>query len=132
MSDRYLAEIAREFPDWTIWRSDAGRWWATRHHPLTAEQQEAGYAMTVDADDPEELRRRLLQQEGRAVPAEPAPAWTPVRPAVPEHAAVPDPDMASGPEPESAAPQEPVPDPEAAISDPGPDPGPESGPDRDS
>jgi hypothetical protein len=61
--DRHLAEIAREFPDWTIWRSDAGRWWATRHHPLTEEERDAGYAMTIDADDPEGLRGRLLEQQ---------------------------------------------------------------------
>ncbi|MEV7966732.1 hypothetical protein AB0O34_12210 [Sphaerisporangium sp. NPDC088356] len=61
--DRHLAEIAREFPDWTIWRSDAGRWWATRHHPLTEEERDAGCAMTIDADDPEGLRERLLEQQ---------------------------------------------------------------------
>ncbi|WP_214413264.1 hypothetical protein [Sphaerisporangium fuscum] len=61
--DRHLAEIAREFPDWTIWRSDAGRWWATRHHPLTERERDAGCAMTIDADDPEGLRDRLLEQQ---------------------------------------------------------------------
>ncbi|GII52502.1 hypothetical protein Pth03_08910 [Planotetraspora thailandica] len=69
--DRHLAEIAREFPEWTIWRSDAGRWWATRHHPLTVRQREAGCAMTIDADDPEGLRRQLRQQEERATGADP-------------------------------------------------------------
>lgn len=64
--DRHLAEIAREFPHWTIWRSDAGRWWATRHHPLNAEQRAAGCAMTIDADDPDGLREQLLDQERRA------------------------------------------------------------------
>lgn len=64
--DRHLAEIAREFPHWTIWRSDAGRWWATRHHPLNADQRDAGCAMTIDADEPEELRDLLVDQERRA------------------------------------------------------------------
>ncbi|MET8986569.1 hypothetical protein ACFYUK_24050 [Nonomuraea wenchangensis] len=64
--DRHLAEIAREYPQWTIWRSDAGRWWATRHHPLSAEQRDAGCAMTIDADDPEGLRDHLRDQERRA------------------------------------------------------------------
>ncbi|GII95699.1 hypothetical protein [Sinosporangium siamense] len=63
--DRHLADIAREFPAWTIWRSDAGRWWATRHHPLTPEERDAGCAMTIDADDPDGLRRQLLDQLSR-------------------------------------------------------------------
>ncbi|GIH23696.1 hypothetical protein Aph01nite_20060 [Acrocarpospora phusangensis] len=69
--DRHLAEIAREYPEWTIWRSDAGRWWATRHHPLTSVQREAGCAMTIDADEPEGLREQLHEQEERAKSADP-------------------------------------------------------------
>ncbi|GAA2407487.1 hypothetical protein [Nonomuraea africana] len=69
--DRHLAEIAREYPHWTIWRSDAGRWWATRHHPLSAEQRDAGCAMTIDADDPEGLREQLRDQERRVGHAAP-------------------------------------------------------------
>ncbi|MER6174724.1 hypothetical protein [Streptosporangium sp. NPDC001681] len=69
--DRHLAEIAREFPDWTIWRSDAGRWWATRHHPLTSAQRDVGCAMTIDADGPEELREQLHTQRERSGEAEP-------------------------------------------------------------
>ncbi|RCG28897.1 hypothetical protein DQ384_21220 [Sphaerisporangium album] len=69
--DRHLAEIAREFPDWTIWRSDAGRWWATRHRLLTEEEREAGSAMTIDADDSEGLRERLLEQQELLPPADP-------------------------------------------------------------
>ncbi|MFI7439249.1 hypothetical protein [Nonomuraea indica] len=63
--DRHLADIAREFPQWTIWRSDAGRWWATRHHPLSDAQRDAGCAMTIDADDPAALREQLRDQEDR-------------------------------------------------------------------
>jgi len=63
--DRHLAEIALANPHWTIWRSDAGRWWATRHRPLSAAQREAGCAMTIDADDSEGLRRNLMEQESR-------------------------------------------------------------------
>lgn len=69
--DRHLADIAREFALWTIWRSDGGRWWATRHHPLSAAQREAGCAMTIDADDPESLREQLRDQESRAGEHEP-------------------------------------------------------------
>ncbi|WP_169951369.1 hypothetical protein [Microbispora sp. H11081] len=64
--DRRLAEIAREFPEWTIWRSDAGRWWATRHHPLTSAQRAAGCAMTIDADEAEGLRALLREQEAHS------------------------------------------------------------------
>jgi hypothetical protein len=68
--DRHLADIAREFADWTIWRSDAGRWWATRHHPLTSAQRADGCAMTIDADDSEGLREQLRVQEERATNAD--------------------------------------------------------------
>ncbi|MDF5759291.1 hypothetical protein [Spongiactinospora sp. TRM90649] len=71
--DRHLAEIAREYPDWTIWRSDAGRWWATRHHPLSLTEREAGLAMTIDADTPEGLREQLVDQRERAASLEPDP-----------------------------------------------------------
>jgi hypothetical protein len=64
--DRHLADIAREFPQWTIWRSDAGRWWATRHQPLSDAQRDAGFAMTIDADDPAALREQLREQESKA------------------------------------------------------------------
>ncbi|GIH70875.1 hypothetical protein Mth01_31280 [Sphaerimonospora thailandensis] len=69
--DRHLAEIARDFPEWTIWRSDAGRWWATRHRPLSPSQRATGCAMTVDADEPDGLRRQLRDQERRAAAANP-------------------------------------------------------------
>ncbi|GLW09061.1 hypothetical protein Misp01_41900 [Microtetraspora sp. NBRC 13810] len=71
--DRHLAEIAREYPDWTIWRSDAGRWWATRHHPLSVAEREAGCAMTIDADTPGELREQLTDQRERAASVGPDP-----------------------------------------------------------
>ncbi|MEO3813354.1 hypothetical protein ABGB17_30520 [Sphaerisporangium sp. B11E5] len=86
--DRHLAEIAREFPDWTIWRSDAGRWWATRHHPLSDAERKAGCAMTIDADDPAGLRLGLLEQQGcmstaHRAPAAAGPAVEPSRPPPP-------------------------------------------------
>lgn len=55
--------IQREFPDWSIWCSDAGRWYATRHVAPTAEQADAGCDHTVDADTPEDLAARLAEQE---------------------------------------------------------------------
>lgn len=56
------AAIEGEFPGWQVWRSDAGRWYATRSSDLSDSQLAAGYAMTVAADDPEGLRRLLLDQ----------------------------------------------------------------------
>ncbi|MFC9972226.1 hypothetical protein ACIBF1_31585 [Spirillospora sp. NPDC050679] len=57
--------IEREFPGWLVWRSDAGRWYATRSGDLTDAQLQAGYAMTVAADDSAGLRELLLDQRRR-------------------------------------------------------------------
>ncbi|WP_283139812.1 hypothetical protein [Rhizohabitans arisaemae] len=65
-ADQRLTEIAHDYPDWTIWRSDAGRWWATRHRPLTPAEREAGCAMTIDADDSDGLAERLAVQRERS------------------------------------------------------------------
>lgn len=101
--DRHLAEIARENPHWTIWRSDAGRWWATRHHPLSVGQREAGCAMTIDADDPDGLREQLQDQERRENPEEPreqGPSGLEDAPAdLPDHERGPDEHGQAGPDP---------------------------------
>jgi hypothetical protein len=60
--DDLKAAIEADFPGWQVWRSDAGRWYATRSGDLTDAQLRAGCAMTVAADDPEGLRRLLLGQ----------------------------------------------------------------------
>jgi hypothetical protein len=59
-----LAAVAAAYPGWHIWRSQAGRWWATR---LGREAHWGGYndgdfAMTIDADTLEELARELAYQ----------------------------------------------------------------------
>jgi hypothetical protein len=59
------AAIEGEFPGWLVWRSDAGRWYATRSGDLTDAQLQAGYAMTVAADDAAGLRELLLDQTRR-------------------------------------------------------------------
>jgi hypothetical protein len=56
------AAIEAEFPGWLVWRSDAGRWYATRSGDLSDAQLQAGYAMTVAADDHSGLRRLLVDQ----------------------------------------------------------------------
>jgi hypothetical protein len=56
------AAIEEEFPGWLVWRSDAGRWYATRGGDLTDAQLQAGHVMTVAADDAGGLRVLLLDQ----------------------------------------------------------------------
>jgi hypothetical protein len=59
------AAIESEFPGWLVWRSDAGRWYATRTGDLTDSQLQAGYAMTVAADDSAGLRELLRDQRNK-------------------------------------------------------------------
>ncbi|GAA2093432.1 hypothetical protein [Actinomadura alba] len=61
----FKAAIEEEFPGWLVWRSDAGRWYATRSGSLTDAQLQAGYAMTVAADDSLGLRALLLDQKSK-------------------------------------------------------------------
>ncbi len=56
------AAIEADFPDWKVWQSDAGRWYATRAGRLSDEQLLAGLAMTVAADAAENLRGLLGEQ----------------------------------------------------------------------
>jgi hypothetical protein len=61
--DEQLAELEAEFAGWHVWRSNAGRWWATRTGAvLRREDLGAGRVMTVDADDVGSLRNQLLAQ----------------------------------------------------------------------
>lgn len=61
------AAIEEEFPGWLVWRSDAGRWYATRSGDLTDAQLRAGYAMTVAADDAAGLRGLLREQSHKGL-----------------------------------------------------------------
>lgn len=47
---------------WHLWQSDSGACYATRSERLTDEQIEAGCAMTLGADTPEELASLLDAQ----------------------------------------------------------------------
>jgi hypothetical protein len=61
-----LAGIERDYPAWHVWRSQAGRWWATRHgHIRRADERDPDFAMTVDADTAGELRDALAFQRRR-------------------------------------------------------------------
>jgi hypothetical protein len=51
------------FPGWHIWRSSAGRWWATRTGTVVRrENLGTGRVMTLDADDEISLREQLAAQ----------------------------------------------------------------------
>lgn len=71
MTDQFgpLAAIRKQFPGWHPWRSDAGRFWATRNgeHHWDADHP-SGWSMTVDADTAAELRKVIEDQEARSVP----------------------------------------------------------------
>lgn len=54
-------EFPGEFPGWTIWRSDAGHWYATAHETSMAQIRD-GCTATVDADTEPVLRRRVKEQ----------------------------------------------------------------------
>lgn len=63
-----LSSIAREFPGWRPWVSDAGRCWATRRGGRQPVDPPEWWAMTVDADDAEGLRSAIAEQERLASP----------------------------------------------------------------
>ncbi|MBP2703167.1 hypothetical protein JOL79_05045 [Microbispora sp. RL4-1S] len=58
-----MDDLARVHTGWIIWRSDVGRWWATRRGAVDLEALRRGCAMTLDADDPESLAAELAAQE---------------------------------------------------------------------
>ena len=51
---------------WRVWRSDTGRFWATRERPFGVAAEEAGAHRTVDGDDLGELCRVIAEQESLA------------------------------------------------------------------
>jgi hypothetical protein len=61
--DSALAQARARHPQWGIWISSAGRYWATRMgHARLAERMHPGWAMTVDADSLPELGTRIKAQ----------------------------------------------------------------------
>lgn len=53
-----LHGIRHEYPEWGVWRSGTGRWWAFRTglNPLTIAQLRAGCRLIVQADTLGDLR----------------------------------------------------------------------------
>jgi hypothetical protein len=74
MTDReeLAAGLEAHFPGWHVWRSSAGRWWATRTGTvLRRDDLGVGRVMTMDADDVQALRAQLERQtrlDGAAQP----------------------------------------------------------------
>lgn len=59
--------LAEKFGDvWTIWRSDLGHWYATRRHPVTEAEGDAGCNRMVNAATPARLDEQLTEQGKRA------------------------------------------------------------------
>lgn len=59
-----LEDLQAAFPGWCIWRSSAGRLWATRNgRRLSKTEIDHGLCQTLDADDVAELAERLREQE---------------------------------------------------------------------
>ncbi len=58
---------------WRVFRSDTGRFWASRTARFTVVQEQAGAARTVDGDDELALARAIAEQESRATLAEVVP-----------------------------------------------------------
>ena len=60
--DEITTALRTAFPGWNIWRSDEGRWWATRHGPLPPSRRPDDYALTVTADTPRLLTTGITRQ----------------------------------------------------------------------
>jgi hypothetical protein len=61
--DEWVTQLEAEFPGWHVWRSNAGRWWATRTGSVLRRQElGTGRVMTLDSDDEHGLRDQLSAQ----------------------------------------------------------------------
>ncbi|MBG0832424.1 hypothetical protein HS041_32480 [Planomonospora sp. ID67723] len=65
MEDVVWERLRRRHADaWSIWRSDGGRWYATRlTGTLSQAEMDAGLVMTAYGDDADELGAILAEQE---------------------------------------------------------------------
>ncbi|MFI9593359.1 hypothetical protein [Nonomuraea sp. NPDC052265] len=59
-----LEDLQAAFPGWCIWRSSAGRLWATRNgRRLSPREIDHGLSQTIDANDIVHLAEQLKEQE---------------------------------------------------------------------
>lgn len=59
------AAIREQFPGWTIWVSDTGRWWAFEKTELTAADVAAGCVPFLHTDESDTLARQIRAQQAR-------------------------------------------------------------------
>ena len=72
--DEELDLLLEDFPSWHVWRSQAGRWWATRLRRVAWDRHhDPDFAMTVEADTLHRLRTELTLQNN-AFPERPVVA----------------------------------------------------------
>lgn len=66
--DPQAVQLRAAHPDWSIWPSDQGHWYAGRRtpHHLANRALRLGLAMTVHAPDLDQLAVRLAAQEACA------------------------------------------------------------------
>jgi hypothetical protein len=57
---------------WGVWLSGTGRWWATRREKPSASGLDAAGVLLVRADDPDQLRTRIREQEALSERTHPA------------------------------------------------------------
>jgi hypothetical protein len=60
--DDTAAGMRAAFPGWSFWRSDQGRLWATRSHPLPPSRRPEDYALTLTADTPDLVAAEITRQ----------------------------------------------------------------------
>jgi hypothetical protein len=66
MSNDATGFTPETFAGWRIWRSDVGRFWASRTCPFEPAAERAGAFRTVDGDDLAQLCRAIADQESLA------------------------------------------------------------------
>ncbi|GLW24394.1 MULTISPECIES: hypothetical protein [Microbispora] len=66
--DAAYRQLSSEYAGrWSVWRSDAGRWYATRMtRSLSRIEMDRGLIMTACGESADELRALLMVQEGLA------------------------------------------------------------------
>jgi hypothetical protein len=65
-ADEAARALEGDFPGWRVWRSSAGRWWATRTGAgAPGKCRDGDLPMTVDADSEGQLRA-VLAADGQA------------------------------------------------------------------
>jgi len=69
LDDETITGLRAAFPGWNIWRSDEGRWWASRRAALPPSRRPEDYALTLTADNPRLLASHITGQPSHNLPA---------------------------------------------------------------